>query len=197
MVAYLALTMTEGGGRMKSGNACEVWSVWWCCRSEEWGIILCIAPIFVPFDEASTNWWCINLLVSYCSCALAAPRFRPSWGVLGYIYTKEDLSTIAPVLWLQLLFVPLEVPLALFCSKDLSAIAPVFWWQLLFIPLEVPLAWKICQQIAPIRCYLFIMLHKITTSFTFTLLSRHLFPPFWVFPTLDLFQNCWTIYFIW
>ena len=42
---------------------------------------------------------------------------------------------------------------------------------------------------------------KITTSFTFaftcfyfhiafTSLSRHLFLPFWVIPTLDLFQNC-------
>ena len=102
----------------------------------------------------------------------------PSWGVLGNVYTKEEISgsTIAPVLWLQLLFVPLEVPLALFCSKDLSTIAPVFWWQLLFIPVEVLMAWKICQQIAPVLCYLFIMPSCAALLYSFSfLLSLRLF----------------------
>ena len=151
--------------------------------------------------------------------------------MLGYVYTKEDLSTIAPILWLQLLFVPLEVPLALFCSKDLSAIAPILWQQQLFVPLEVCLAMftqkKIYQQLllssggsyfsSRLRCCWLErsvskllpssaicslrFISKITTSFTFAFtclyfhitfasLSRHLFLPFWVFPTLDLFQNC-------
>ena len=93
-------------------------------ESEERGIVLCIAPIFVPFDEASINWWHINQLVSYCSRALAAPRFRPSWGVLGYVYPKEDLSTIAPVLWQQLLFVPLEVRWLCFVQKICQQLLP-------------------------------------------------------------------------
>ena len=93
-------------------------------ESEEQGIVLCIAPIFVPFDEASTNWSRINLLVSYCSRALAAPRFRPSWAVLGYVYTTEDLSTIAPVLWQQLLFVPLEVHWLCFVQKICQQLLP-------------------------------------------------------------------------
>ena len=56
--------------------------------------------------------------------------------MLGYVYTKEDLSTIAPVLWQQPLFVPLEVPLALFCSEDLSAIAPVLSFSFAFTSLS-------------------------------------------------------------
>ena len=202
------------------GAECSCWTqkpwltIFWCqvsapeTRTQSWHItsprneesFFVLHQFFVPFDEASTNWSRINLLVSYCSRALAAPRFRPSWGMLGYVYTKEDLSTIAPILWWQLLCFVQKICQQLLPSSGSSCFSSLLrcCWLKRSVS-KLLLSSAICSL-----CFI----SKITTSFTFAFtciyfhitfasFSRHLFLPFQVFPTLDSFQNCWTIYFIW